>query len=134
MRSKLLLLLCGLAFLHSSPASAQTGTGRISGTVKDATGAVVPGVTITAVHEETGVQQHTVTTEAGLFVFPSLPVGPYTVKAELSGFRGVTRAKNILSVGADLNLTFDLQPGNLEESVTVTSDSPMVQTTESSLS
>ena len=134
MRSKTLLLLCGLALFHSLSASAQTGTGRISGVVKDASGAVVPGVTITAVHEETGVQQHTVTTDAGLFVFPSLPVGPYTVKAELSGFRGVSRAKNILSVGTDLNLTFDLQPGNLEESVTVTSDSPMVQTTESSLS
>src|SRR5688572_25028928 len=134
MRSKVLLLACGLALFGSFSASAQTGTGRISGVVKDASGAVVPGVTLVALHEETGVQQHTVTTEAGLFVFPSLPVGPYTVKAELSGFRGVNRTKNILTVGADLNLVFELQPGNLEESVTVTVDTPMVQTTESSLS
>ena len=134
MRSTMLRLLTALVFLHSIPAFAQTGTGRISGVVKDTSGAVVPGASIVALHEETGVQQHTVTTESGLFVFPSLPVGPYTVKVELTGFRGISRAKNILSVGADLNLAFELQPGNLEESVVVTVDTPMVQTTESSLS
>jgi hypothetical protein len=134
MRSKSSVLALGLVLLLWSPASAQTGTGRISGVVRDASGAVVPGVTIVATHEETGITQHTVTTEAGLYVFPSLPVGPYTVKAELSGFRSVSRQKNILSVGTDLNIAFDLEPGNLEESVVVTSDSTMVQTTESSLS
>jgi hypothetical protein len=120
--------------LHGSLASAQTGTSRITGVVKDASGAVVPGVTIVATHEETGIHQQTVTTEAGLFVFPSLPVGSYTVKAELSGFRSVTRQQIILTVGADVNLDFTLEPGSLEEAVVVTGDSPIVQTTESSLS
>ena len=59
----------GLAFLAPALAGAQTGTGRISGLVKDASGAVVPGVTVLAVHEETGVRSTTVTTEAGLFLF-----------------------------------------------------------------
>jgi hypothetical protein len=134
MRRYLIVCAFAVALLHWSPANAQTGTGRISGVVKDASGAIVPGVTITATHEETGVTQHTMTTEAGLFVFPSLPVGPYTVKTELSGFRGVSRQKNVLSAGADLNLAFELQPGNLEESVVVTSEGTVVQTTESSLS
>jgi carboxypeptidase family protein/TonB-dependent receptor-like protein len=112
----------------------QTGTGRISGIVKDTSGGVVPGVTILAIHEETGVSQQTVTTEAGLFVFASLPVGPYTLRAELSGFRPLSRAKNLLTVGTDLNVTLVLEPGNLQEAVVVTAESPIVQTTESSLS
>ena len=134
MRSKLSLLVLGVLLLQCSQAGAQTGTGRISGVVQDATGAVIPGVTIIATHEETGIHQQTVTTDAGLFVFPSLPVGPYTVKAELSGFRSLTREKNVLTVGADLTLTFVLEPGSVEESVVVVGGSPIVQTTESSLS
>jgi hypothetical protein len=134
MRRYLRLLAIGLVFSPALPLTAQTGTGRISGVVKDASGAVVPGVTVSAIHEETGVQQHTVTTDAGLFVFPSLPVGPYGIKAELSGFRSVIRQKNLLTVGTDLNLAIVLEPGNLAESVVVTGETPMVQTSESSLS
>ena len=115
-------------------AAAQTGTGRISGLVKDSSGGIVPGVTVIAVHEETGVSQQTVTTDAGLFVFASLPVGPYTLRAELSGFRPLSRAKNLLTVGTDLDVTLVLEPGNLQEAVVVTAESPIVQTTESSLS
>jgi hypothetical protein len=113
---------------------AQTGTGRISGVVKDASGAVVPGVAIVAVHEETGIRHETVTTEAGLFLFPSLPVGPYTVRAELQGFRPVNREKNLLTVGSDLNINIALETGDIREAVTVTGETSTVQTTESSLS
>ena len=105
MRRYVLLLALGLITFRPATVLAQTGPGRISGVVKDASGAVVPGVTIEATHEETGIRQHTITTDAGLFVFPSLPVGPYRVQAELSGFRTVTREKNILSVGTDLSLS-----------------------------
>ncbi len=124
------LLLC----VSASMAHAQSGTGRISGLVKDATGAVVPGVSIVATNESTGVRQETVTTEAGLFLFPSLPVGPYTVHAALTGFKTVTRAGNVLTVGTDLNLTITLEPGNVSEAVVVNAESPLIQTTESSLS
>ena len=134
MRTPLPWVVAAGLLLLASPALGQTGTGRISGTVKDASGALVPGVSLTATHEDTGVQQHTVTTEAGLFVFPSLAVGPYTLKAELAGFRSVVREKNLLSVGTDLNLTIVLEPGTLTESIIVTRESSMVQTTESSLS
>jgi hypothetical protein len=80
------------------------------------------------------VRQGTVTTEAGLFLFPSLPVGPYTVRVELSGFKTVTRPKVLLTVGSDQNLTISLEPGGVEEAVVVSAESPLVQTTESSLS
>jgi len=124
----------GLALFCPPLAQAQTGSGRISGLVKDASGAVVPGVTILAVHEETGIRHETVTTEAGLFLLASLPVGPYTVRAELQGFRPVSRTTNLLTVGADLNLAIVLEPGNINEAVVVTGESSTVQTTESSLS
>jgi Carboxypeptidase regulatory-like domain/TonB dependent receptor-like, beta-barrel/TonB-dependent Receptor Plug Domain len=133
-RSFAIGLTFGVLLLHSSIALAQTGTGRISGLVKDASGAVVPGVTILAVHEETGIRTETVTTEAGLFLFASLPVGPYTVRAELQGFRPVSRTTNLLTVGADLNLAIVLEPGTVSEAVVVTGESSTVQTTESSLS
>jgi hypothetical protein len=127
-------VVCGAIVLAVPAAHAQTGTGRISGLVRDTSGAVVPGVTISAVHEQTGIRQETVTTEAGLFVFASLPVGPYTIRAELTGFRPVSRPKNLLTVGTDLNLAIEMEPGNIEEAVVVTAESPIIQTTESSLS
>src|ERR687887_228669 len=103
MPSRLTMCAAVLAVLVPALASAQTGTGRISGIVKDATGAVVPGATVSAVHEETGVRQETVTTQAGLFLFPSLPVGPYTIHAELTGFKSVSRPKTMLTVGSDVD-------------------------------
>ena len=134
MPARLHVLPVVFSLLFASTLHAQSGTGRISGLVKDASGGIVPGVTVVAVHEETGIRHETVTTDAGLFLFPSLPVGPYTLRAELSGFRPVTRAKNLLTVGTDLDVTIVLEPGDLREAVVVTAESPTVQTTESSLS
>ena len=120
--------------LAASAAYAQSGTGRLSGLVKDASGALAPGVSIVAIHEDTGIRHEMVTNDAGLFLFPSLPVGMYTVRAELAGFKPVSNQKNLLTVGADLNLSIILEPGDLREAVVVTAESPIVQTTESSLS
>ena len=74
-RGLLVVAAAVLTLLMASAGLAQTGTGRISGLIKDATGALAPGVTVTALHEETGVRHETVTTDGGLFLFPSLPVG-----------------------------------------------------------
>ena len=134
MRRALMVIAAGLTLFLASTGVAQTGAGRLSGLVKDATGALAPGVTVTALHEETGVRHETVTTDNGLFLFPSLPVGPYTLRAELSGFKTVSRPGIVLTVGTDINLTINMEPGGLEETVTVRSESPLVQTTESSLS
>ena len=72
-----LIVVAALTLMTASAGLAQTGTGRISGLIKDATGALAPGVTVTALHEETGVRHETVTTEGGLFLFPSPPDGPH---------------------------------------------------------
>ncbi|MBI1791196.1 MAG: TonB-dependent receptor [Acidobacteria bacterium] len=123
---KLLCLVLGV--------SAQTGTGRISGLVKDSTGAVVPAVRVAALHEQTGLKHETTTTDSGGYVFPSLPVGPYSISVELQGFKKYTATGNVLTVGIDLDLDVVLQPGTLSETVTVSEAYSKVQTTESSLS
>jgi hypothetical protein len=133
-RSLASAVLLVLVLLVSVPAAGQSGTGRISGLVKDGSGAIVPGVSIVVTHDATGVRQETVTNESGLFLFPSLPVGSYTVHAQLAGFKPVTNRANVLTVGSDLNLAIVLQAGDLREEVVVTGQSPIVQTTESSVS
>src|SRR5260370_41297087 len=70
---------------------AQTATGQITGTVKDATGAVVPGVTVTATSELTGSKREAVSGKDGSFVIPLLPVSTYSVTASLQGFRPAKR-------------------------------------------
>jgi len=134
MRKRQVLIPALALALAAVIAQAQSGTGRISGTVKDASGAVVPGAAVIAQHEQTGVRHNTTTTQSGLFVFPSLPVGPYSVTAELQGFKRATRTKNLLTVASDLSVPITMEPGGLEETVTVTSEAKLVQSTESSLS
>lgn len=75
---------------------AQTSTSRISGTVTDPSGAVVPGATVTATNEATGVAQTQVSSEGGLFSFPSMTPGKYTIKVELTGFKTAENIGNIL--------------------------------------
>ena len=134
MKAKRSSLFTLAAVLFAVTAHAQTGTGRISGVVKDSSGGSIPGATVTALHEQTGIRHSTTTTASGAFVFPSLSIGPYSVICELQGFKRVTRTGNMLDVAADLNLTITMEPGGLEESVTVTAENKLVQNTESSLS
>ncbi|HET8797317.1 MAG TPA: carboxypeptidase-like regulatory domain-containing protein, partial [Thermoanaerobaculia bacterium] len=69
---------------------AQTGASSLSGTVTDEQGSPVPGVTLTATNTQTGLVRTAITAADGVYRFPSLPVGTYTVTAELSGFATVT--------------------------------------------
>ena len=85
-RQVLALMAC-FCIAHGALASAQTTTGRISGTVADASGAVLPGVTVTATNEGTGLTRTTTTDGQGAYVFVNLPIGSYTVKTELAGFK-----------------------------------------------
>src|SRR5215831_20961925 len=78
------------ALMLCAPASAQT-LGTITGEVKDSTGAVVPGVTVTVTDKATNATRTTTTNAVGLFDFPALQPGNYAVKSELEGFKTVTR-------------------------------------------
>src|SRR5207248_7435384 len=85
-----LLLACGLVLplvaSFSSSASAQLAQGELRGVVTDESGAVLPGVTVTAVHVETGTSRVVVTAQNGSYLMPAMPLGTYKVRAELSGF------------------------------------------------
>src|SRR5216117_2056053 len=74
------------------------GTAQISGTVKDQTGAVLPGVEVTATQTDTGVSRSTVTNETGSYVLPNLLIGPYKVEAQLPGFRAFIQTGIVLQV------------------------------------
>src|SRR5438094_2446808 len=89
----------------------QTSSSAISGIVHDASGAVVPGAIVRAVHDSTGSVSVQSTTDSGLYSFASLPVGSYTVSAELTGFKTTRRLKNELAVGTSLSIDLVLEVG-----------------------
>lgn len=94
-----------LVLLGSSGAAAQSTTGRISGTVLDSSGALLPGVTVTVTEARTGYTQSAVTDERGAYVIVSLPIGNYTVTSELPGFK--KEVKSGYNLVADGRLTVD---------------------------
>src|SRR5574340_791640 len=90
---------------------AQSERGTIRGTVQDATGAVVPDATVTAINVGTGVGTRTVTTEAGNYNIPQLPPGRYTVQAEKEGFRKLIRENVVVEVSGIVGLDLRLDVG-----------------------
>src|SRR5258708_905452 len=93
------LFLLLAVFFGGSLAHGQTATSEIVGTVKDATGAVLPGVALTITNKGSGQARHLTTDGKGNYVVPSLPVGEYSVKAELSNFKTQLREGIVLQVG-----------------------------------
>ncbi len=112
---------------------AQTSTSQISGTVRDSSGAVVPGVQVTATNEETGVAYRQQTTPAGLYAFPALPVGRYTVAADLKGFKTSRSTGNVLQIDTPLNLEITLQVGETSDVVNVEASAERLQTSNSTV-
>ncbi len=130
-RSTICLLI--LSTLASLNATAQTGTSRISGTITDPTGAVVPGATVTAKNEATGLTQTQLTTDAGLYAFTSLPVGAYSITVERSGFKTSQRTGNILEINTPLTVDVLMTAGEVSEVVTVQSGSEQIQTSNATI-
>src|SRR5207244_2914852 len=112
------------------PAFAQEST--IAGTVTDSTNAVLPGVTITATHEATGNSFEQVTDGRGMFRIP-VRTGTYRIRAELQGFAPLVRIGIELLVGQTVTLPLQMMPGGVTEAVTVTADTPLVNTVSSNL-
>jgi hypothetical protein len=121
--------LAGVSMLVSaSTAFAQFDRGTISGTVKDASGGVVPGVTVTATSLQTQTPTVAVTDATGFYTFPNLRPGVYSVSAELEGFKKVLRENLQLDAGGALTIDFALETGAITEQVTVTAETPTLQT------
>src|SRR5690349_13034263 len=103
-------------------AHAQVEQGRLLGTVKDAQGGVLPGVTVTATSPALIGQRTTVTEADGRYLLTSLPTGPYTLTFELQGFQTLKRANINVTQGTTLTIDVGLQVAKLAENVTVTSE------------
>src|SRR5262245_58690970 len=86
-------------------------TSRINGTVKDATGAVIAGAKVTATNEATGLSNTQTTTEAGLYSFPSLPVGNYAIKVEMTGFKTANKTGIVLEINTPVTADVALEVG-----------------------
>src|SRR5438477_4090128 len=114
-----------------APCFAQT-LGTITGEVRDTTDAVLPGVTVTVVNTGTNATRTTLSNEVGLFDFPALPPGGYTVKSELDGFKTATRDVE-LQVQQTARVNFTLEIGAINESATVTGVSPLVETSNATI-
>jgi hypothetical protein len=130
MRRHLVGWLAGsLVLLMWASLSAQQGTGEIAGRIADEQGAVLPGVAIVVTNEETGVFRDVVTGPAGTYFASQLVPGRYRISAKLQGFHATERGGLILQVGKTLTINMTLAVGGLEETVRVTAESPLVDTT-----
>jgi carboxypeptidase family protein/TonB-dependent receptor-like protein len=107
---------------------------QISGTLKDQSGGVLPGVTVTAKNLATGLTRSAVSEPSGDYRVPALPPGTYSITAELQGFGRETRPDIVLIIDQDAVIHFTLKPAAVTEAVTVTGESPIVDTTKSDVS
>jgi hypothetical protein len=104
----------------------QAINGTIEGTIVDASGAVLPGVTVTVINTDTGTSRSVVTNESGVFRAPLLPLGTYRVSAELSGFRKFEQTGVSLAAGQTAVINMTLSVGEMTEVVSVVADTPVV--------
>src|SRR5690349_5630560 len=118
-----LVLLVGIV-----PALAQVSTGEINGKVTDASGAVLPGVTVTLSGPSLIQPMVQTTTETGAYRFPRVPIGTYSISFELTGFKTAVRADIIIQVGFAAEINPKMEISTVQETVTVTGESPVVDT------
>jgi hypothetical protein len=119
LRTRFVLIASLLAVLCVVPVQAQTANGTLSGVVKDASGASVPGVTVTVTNQATGTSKTAHTSGDGSFTVPDLAPGPYTVTADLLGFRKVVLKDQQVAAGGTATTEFILE-AKLAEEITVT--------------
>ena len=117
-----------------SPVAAQVTTATILGTVSDETGAVLPGVEITVLNQDTGLTRNVISDDRGSYRAVLLPVGPYEVRAELPGFQTTVRSGLSLTVGREAVVNIELLVGEITEQVFVTGEASLVETTQSTVS
>src|SRR5437764_6987685 len=103
-------------------------TAQISGAVRDQSGAVLPGAEVTATQTDTAVSRKTITNEAGYYVLPNLPLGPYRLEVSLPGFRIFVQTGIVLQVGSSPAINVVLEVGQVTEEVAVQANASLVET------
>jgi carboxypeptidase family protein/TonB-dependent receptor-like protein len=124
------LAICVSSLLAPS-AWAQAARTTLSGTVFDQAKAVLPGVTVVATNEATGVMRETASGADGRYFMPTLEPGTYTLRVEIAGFQSQTRSGLVLQVGQEATVDFNLSVASVAETITVTGESPIVEVTTS---
>jgi hypothetical protein len=121
------------AFLVCLPAFSQGSAGRILGSVTDQSGGVLAGATVIVLDVQRGIPRTLITDQSGEYVAPSLLPGTYTVRAEFKGFKTIERQKIVLEVNQDIRVDLALEPGEQTQTITVTEELPLVETTNATL-
>ena len=126
------LLTVSLACLLSLPAMAQS-RGQVRGLVTDQSGSVLPGAKVTLLNINTGVVTSKPTDSAGIYVFDFVEPGTYSVTVESGGFARHVQENLVVQSSSELSVDAMLTPGALQQSVTVTSAPPLLETTSSNV-
>jgi hypothetical protein len=137
MKQRLVTLVLSVVLTATASAAAfaqGSAASSLSGTVTDTSGAVIPGATVVAKHNATGVTYNTVTNDAGEFSLPALNTGTYTVTVSLEGFKTVVLNEVILEAARPTSIRAVIELGSLQETITVEGASPVVQTQASAVS
>lgn len=122
------LLFCASAVFTAGSLSAQVQTGTISGTVSDSQNAVIAGAQIDVRHVGTNTSFQTRTNDSGFYAAPGLAIGEYEVVAQLQGFKRSVRSGITLQVNQNAQVNFQLEVGQLAESIEITGETPLVDT------
>lgn len=130
LRSVLVALgaLCAFCVLLSPPVFAQGGNGSVTGVVRDASGAVVPGASVSITNTATGVKTTTKTDKEGLYTFPYVQPGVYNVAVSASGFQTMKKPGVTVNVTEQVQISFELKVGSVNQTVTVTGAAPLLNT------
>src|SRR5258708_4899368 len=115
------------------PVFSQTTTGRILGVVRDQSGAALAGASVTVTDVQRATKRTVAADESGAYVVSNLTPSVYTVRAEAKGFKTVERPNVTVEVATDVTVDVALPPGNVTETIVVTGDVPLVNTTSSTL-
>src|SRR5438309_5305054 len=120
--------------LFSLSLFSQVNTGTISGVVQDSSGALISGATVTIRNVDTGISRTVTSDDAGRYAVPVLPVGNYEVQGQQSGFQTEIRSGITLTVGREEVINLTLGVGQQVQTVTVTAEAPVIETTTAAMS
>ncbi|MGQ0734644.1 MAG: carboxypeptidase regulatory-like domain-containing protein [Acidobacteriota bacterium] len=120
-----------LALAVAGTAAAQTFTGGVRGVVRDANG-VIPGVTVTLTNENTNVARETVSNDVGQYNFPAVPPGAYAIRTQLSGYKTFERSGLRVATQQFVQLDIALELGTIQETITVTGEAPLIDSSTAS--
>ena len=117
--------------LAVSPVCAQVATGSLSGNITDSTGAAVPEAKVVATNVASGAKIEAVSSEAGLYVFPTLPPAVYEVTVEKTGFKKLSRTGIEIRIAQRTDMNLELEVGDVQQTVTVSAAAPLLETSTS---